>query len=60
MLKMISKILNIKNKILYKKREIPGHYIKNPNTFKPNYGKILKFKSKYKFEDDLKNMIKNI
>ncbi len=60
MLKMISKILNIKNKILYKKRAIPGHYIKNPNTFKPNYGKILRFKSKYKFEDDLKNMIKNI
>tara|TARA_X000001036_G_scaffold291453_1_gene270797 strand:- start:69 stop:941 length:873 start_codon:yes stop_codon:yes gene_type:complete len=58
--KMLSYIydqLSLKNKIIYKKKLIPGHYIKNPNTYKPNYGKKLNFKSDFTFEDELKKMM---
>ena len=58
MLFIISKQLKLKSKIIYKKKLIPGHYVKNPNTYKPNYGKILKFKQNFKFERELKNDFK--
>ena len=57
MLSFIHKQLNLKNRIIYKKKLIPGHYIKNPNTYKPNYGKKLNYNSNFKFNDELKKII---
>ncbi len=64
LLKQLSKILKIdKTKIFFdEKNQQLGHYIKNPNSYKLDKGKTLKYHEKHSFLENivkLTNIIKN-
>ena len=57
---MLAKILKIKNKIKFKNKKIPGHYVLSPYTYIPKTGKKFKIKSGISFKQGLKNLISEI
>ena len=56
---MIKKITKNKNKIIFKSKKLPGHYIKNPYTFKPRSGIKLKLSKYINLENGIKSILNN-
>tara|TARA_X000000950_G_scaffold192769_1_gene232536 strand:+ start:2275 stop:3150 length:876 start_codon:yes stop_codon:yes gene_type:complete len=56
-LSTLSKILNLKEKIIFKNKKILGHYVKTPFTYKPKYGKKLLFRKSLNFEKGLVKLV---
>lgn len=57
-LKIISRILKISHKPIFKNKKNPYHYEKNPFTFKKNYGLKYFPKNETKLEDGFREIIK--
>ena len=56
---LIKKITKNKNKIIFKSKKLPGHYIKNPYTFKPRSGIKLKLSKYINLENGIKSILNN-
>lgn len=60
MLSILSKILNLKEKIIFKNKKILGHYVKTPFTYKPKYGKKLLLRKSLNFEKGLIKLVHEV
>lgn len=59
-LNTLSKILNFKEKIIFKNKKILGHYVKTPFTYKPKYGKKLLVRKSLNFEKGLVKLVQEV
>ena len=57
-MRTIKKLMKIKTKILYKNDKITGHYIREPNTFKPRAGKRLKLNKYISLTEGILSILK--
>tara|TARA_A100001015_G_scaffold194833_1_gene217221 strand:+ start:1168 stop:2043 length:876 start_codon:yes stop_codon:yes gene_type:complete len=59
-LNSLSKILGIKENIIFKNKRVLGHYIKTPFTYKPKYGRKISLKKSLNFEKGLVGLVDEV
>lgn len=58
-LNTIKKLLKIKKKIIFRNKKQVGHYLKEPNTFKPRVGKKIMLDNHVSLKEGIKMILKN-
>ena len=59
-LKILSKKLKIKKRVIFGNKKMTGHYTVTPFTYKPSKGKKFVFKSSINFSDGLSQIVDEI
>ncbi len=59
-LNKLSKMLGISSKINFQNKELTGHYVSTPNTYKPKKGKKFVFKSTINFYEGIYSLVNEL